>query len=123
MAGGYLCSASLDSLVLGCASQSASIDSLAMQPLSLASTSTQFYRSAKKKKGFGLPSMSGIFQGLFSSGEPKATKAVLGGPSSMYYDVEKKQWRERGQERADPEPDAEEFVAPPPMAQHAKPAK
>jgi len=87
---------------------------------SLACSSTQFYRSAKKSGGFGLPSpsFSGIgsmFGRLFRSSEPQATRASLGGQCSMYHDTEKKRWRERGQETVESEACSVGSVPPPPM--------
>eukprot|EP00406_Dinophysis_acuminata_P050073 CAMPEP_0179321930 /NCGR_PEP_ID=MMETSP0797-20121207/58903_1 /TAXON_ID=47934 /ORGANISM="Dinophysis acuminata, Strain DAEP01" /LENGTH=63 /DNA_ID=CAMNT_0021033645 /DNA_START=81 /DNA_END=268 /DNA_ORIENTATION=+ len=48
--------------------------------------------------------------------EPKATKANLGEANSMYYDHEKKRWREKGKEDEEQE---ETFAPPPPMAKKA----
>jgi len=57
--------------------------------------------------------MSWIFRKKNDDGTPQPTKANLGSQSTMYYDTEKKRWRERGKEHLEKE---EEVLAPPPVA-------
>jgi len=122
-----MCAAPTRGMALGCALRMGSSSSAQMTDKS----SLNLCTSAKKSAGFAFPSMSGMFRGLFQqrSSEPKPTRASLGQESSMYYDVDKKQWCETSTKSApsmswqSSQIDSCEnggYASPPRMAKHAE---